>query len=41
MILTERVGEIIDWRKDVAWKPFEGPVGTLQKYLLIQKALHE
>ncbi len=29
IVLTERVGEIVDWRKDIAWGPYEGYIGTL------------
>lgn len=29
IVLTEQVGEIVDWRKDIAWGQFEGYIGTL------------
>ena len=41
IVLTERVGKAIDWKKDVAWQKNEGHLGTLRKYELIQKALLE
>jgi hypothetical protein len=40
MVITERVGEIIDWRKDIPWGENEGYIGTIKKYSCIQKALH-
>ena len=41
MIVTERVGTAIDWRKDVPWQKYEGHLGTIKKYEIVQKALLE
>lgn len=40
IVLTERVREIVDWRKDISWDPYEGHIGSLLKYNAIQAALH-
>jgi hypothetical protein len=40
IVLTEQVGEIVDWRKDIPWGSYEGYIGTLEKYVSIQHALH-
>lgn len=40
IILTHRVGSITDWRKDAPWDGFEGHIGTLNKYVALQKAMH-
>ena len=41
MVITERVGKAIDWRKDISWQKYEGHLGTIKKYEIIQKALLE
>ena len=40
IVVTHKVGTITDWRKDAAWGEWEGPVGTLRKYVALQTALH-
>lgn len=41
LTVHQKIGKIVNWRKDRPWSPNDGPLKTIQKCKAIQAVLHD